>query len=91
VTRDPSHDILDAAAELAEQGGYDKVRLRDVAKRANVALATLYKRFPSKETLLAAEIAPQQRAPRARAPRAPARGDRRPRDWRHSSRSRLAA
>lgn len=57
MTRDPTHDILDAAAELAEQGGYDKVRLRDVAKRADVALATLYKRFPSKEALLAAEIA----------------------------------
>ena len=57
MTRNPSNDILDAAAELAEAGGFDKVRLRDVAKRANVALATLYKRFPSKEALLAAEIA----------------------------------
>jgi len=57
VTRDPTHDILDAAAELAEKGGFDKVRLRDVASRANVALATLYKRFPSKEALLAAEVA----------------------------------
>ena len=57
MTRDPTNDILDAAADLAEKGGYDKVRLRDVAKRADVALATLYKRFPSKEALLAAEIA----------------------------------
>jgi TetR/AcrR family transcriptional regulator, cholesterol catabolism regulator len=57
VTRDPTHDILDAAAELAEQGGFDKVRLRDVAARAKVALATVYKRFPSKEALLAAEVA----------------------------------
>jgi AcrR family transcriptional regulator len=57
VTRDPINDILDAAAELAERGGYDEVRLRDVAARANVALATLYKRFPSKEALLSAEVA----------------------------------
>jgi len=73
VTRDPTHDILDAAAELAEQGGFDKVRLRDVAARANVALATLYKRFPSKEALLAADVARRsemlERELRARPPR----------------------
>ena len=38
MSRDPTHDILYAAAELAEQGGFDEVRLRDVASRANVAL-----------------------------------------------------
>ena len=52
LTRDPTHDILDAAAELAAHGGFDEVRLRDVAAKAGVALATLYKRFPSKEAAL---------------------------------------
>ncbi len=44
--------IVDAAVELAEQGGFDAVRLRDVAESADVALGTLYKYFPSKEAIL---------------------------------------
>src|SRR4029079_1651685 len=53
--RDEREDaILDAAIELAASGGFDHVRQRDVAARANVALGTLYKRFRSKEDLLAA-------------------------------------
>ncbi|HVV82734.1 MAG TPA: TetR family transcriptional regulator [Kofleriaceae bacterium] len=60
--RDPADDILDVAAELAASGGYDEVRLRDVAARAGVALATLYKRFPSKEALLAADCARRSEA-----------------------------
>jgi AcrR family transcriptional regulator len=48
--------ILDAALELAERGGFDNVRQREVAARANVALGTLYKRFRSKEDLLAAAM-----------------------------------
>lgn len=49
--------ILDAALELAAQGGFEHVRQREVAARANVALGTLYKRFRSKEDLLAAAMA----------------------------------
>lgn len=48
--------ILDAAIELAEQGGFEAVRLRDVAAQANVALGTLYRRFRSKEELLLAAL-----------------------------------
>lgn len=44
--------IVDAAIDLAEQGGFDAVRLRDVAEGADVALGTLYKYFPSKEAIL---------------------------------------
>ncbi len=44
--------IVDAAIELAEQGGFDGVRLRDVAESSGVALGTLYKYFPSKEAIL---------------------------------------
>ncbi|MAE96697.1 MAG: hypothetical protein CL910_18775 [Deltaproteobacteria bacterium] len=44
--------IVDAAVQLAEQGGFDGVRLRDVAESADVALGTLYKYFPSKEAIL---------------------------------------
>jgi AcrR family transcriptional regulator len=48
--------ILETAIELAEKGGYDNVRLRDVAAQAEVALGTLYKRFPSKESILIAAL-----------------------------------
>src|SRR5678815_819068 len=48
--------ILETAIELAEKGGYENVRLRDVAAQADVALGTLYKRFPSKESILIAAL-----------------------------------
>jgi TetR/AcrR family transcriptional regulator, cholesterol catabolism regulator len=44
--------ILDAAVELASDGGYDAVQMREVADRADVALGTLYRYFPSKVHLL---------------------------------------
>jgi TetR/AcrR family transcriptional regulator, cholesterol catabolism regulator len=39
--------------DLAAQGGYDAVQMRDVAARAKVALGTLYRYFSSKDQLLA--------------------------------------
>ena len=48
--------IMETAVELAEDGGFEAVRLRDVADRAGVALGTLYRRFHSKEDLLAAAL-----------------------------------
>jgi AcrR family transcriptional regulator len=44
--------IVDTAVALAEQGGFEAVRLRDVAERSDVALGTLYKYFRSKEDIL---------------------------------------
>src|SRR5215831_18127845 len=44
--------IVDTAVGLAEQGGFEAVRLRDVAERSDVALGTLYKYFRSKEDIL---------------------------------------
>lgn len=46
--------VLDAAMELAAEGGYDAVQMRDVAARAQVALGTIYRYFASKDHLLAA-------------------------------------
>ena len=51
--------ILAAAMELAEQDGFEAVRLRDLAAKADVALGTVYKRFTSKEDILAAALALQ--------------------------------
>ncbi len=44
--------VMQAALELAADGGLDGVQMRDVAERADVALGTLYRYFPSKEYLL---------------------------------------
>ncbi len=44
--------IVDAAVVLADEGGFDGVRLRDVAEASGVALGTLYKYFRSKEDIL---------------------------------------
>jgi AcrR family transcriptional regulator len=44
--------IVDAAVRLAEGGGFEAVRLRDVAEASDVALGTLYKYFHSKEDIL---------------------------------------
>jgi AcrR family transcriptional regulator len=48
--------ILDAAVELAAEGGYDAVQMREVAERAEVALGTLYRYFPSKVHLLVSAL-----------------------------------
>jgi len=44
--------VVDAAIALAERGGFDAVKLRDVAEASGVALGTLYKYFRSKEEIL---------------------------------------
>ncbi|MDE0886987.1 MAG: helix-turn-helix domain containing protein [Myxococcota bacterium] len=47
---------METAIDLAEKGGFEAVRLRDVAAHAEVALGTLYRRFRSKEELLVAAL-----------------------------------
>ncbi|MCC7075634.1 MAG: TetR/AcrR family transcriptional regulator [Acidimicrobiia bacterium] len=49
--------VMDAALNLATQGGFDSVQMRDVASEADVALGTLYRYFPSKEYLLVSILA----------------------------------
>jgi AcrR family transcriptional regulator len=44
--------ILDAAIALASKGGFEQMQMRAVAERADVALGTLYRYFPSKIHLL---------------------------------------
>src|SRR5262245_27549885 len=61
-----SRRIVDTAVELAEKGGFEAVRLRDVASHAGVALGTLYRRFRSKEDLLVAALEMEVREVEAR-------------------------
>lgn len=55
--RDRRRRILDATLALASRGGYDAVQMRAVAERADVALGTLYRYFPSKIHLLVSAMA----------------------------------
>jgi AcrR family transcriptional regulator len=55
--RDRRRRIIDATLALAAKGGYDAVQMRAVAERADVALGTLYRYFPSKIHLLVSGLA----------------------------------
>jgi AcrR family transcriptional regulator len=54
--RDPDVDraVVDAAVELISEFGFDGLTMEAVAKRAGVAKATLYRRFPCKVDLAVA-------------------------------------
>ncbi|MEU7630706.1 cholesterol catabolism transcriptional regulator KstR [Nocardia sp. NPDC049190] len=54
--RDRRKRILDATLALASKGGYDAVQMRAVAERADVAVGTLYRYFPSKVHLLVSAL-----------------------------------
>jgi AcrR family transcriptional regulator len=66
--------LIDAAFELGAEGGYDAVQMRDVAATANVALATIYRNFSSKDDLLAAAMTEWTGRLRDRVAHAPPRG-----------------
>jgi AcrR family transcriptional regulator len=46
--------IIGTAFDLLVESDYDTIQMRDIAESADVALATLYRYFPSKEQLFAA-------------------------------------
>ena len=48
--------VIQATLDLASEGGYDAVQMRDVAARAEVALGTLYRYFSSKDHLMVAAL-----------------------------------
>jgi hypothetical protein len=48
--------ILDATMAIASKGGYEAVQMRAVADRADVAVGTLYRYFPSKVHLLVSAL-----------------------------------
>jgi TetR/AcrR family transcriptional regulator, cholesterol catabolism regulator len=67
--------ILDATLALASKGGYDAVQMRAVAERANVALGTLYRYFPSKIHLLVSSLAREFERDQEKLGRTPIPGD----------------
>ena len=67
--------ILDATLALASKGGYDAVQMREVAERADVALGTLYRYFPSKIHLLVSGLIREFERTREKLNKRPAPGD----------------
>ena len=67
--------IVETAVELAEKGGFEAVRLRDVASHAEVALGTLYRRFRSKEDVLIAAFELEAEELERRVAQRPPRGE----------------
>ena len=57
--RERRRRILEAATALAAKGGFEQMQMRAVAERADVALGTLYRYFPSKIHLLVSVLAQQ--------------------------------
>lgn len=73
--RDRRKRILDATIALGSQGGFDAVQMRAVAERADVALGTLYRYFPSKIHLLVSALAREFEQANANFERKPVPGD----------------
>ena len=67
--------ILDATLALASKGGYDAVQMREVAERADVALGTLYRYFPSKIHLLVSGLIREFEGTKEKLDRRPIPGD----------------
>jgi TetR/AcrR family transcriptional regulator, cholesterol catabolism regulator len=67
--------VLEAAMQLAADGGYDAVQMRSVASTANVALGTIYRYFTSKDHLLAAALVSWATDLQHRIEQRPPRGD----------------
>jgi TetR/AcrR family transcriptional regulator, cholesterol catabolism regulator len=56
-TRQPRQRIMEAALDLASEGGYDALQVRAIAQRASVSSRTIYAYFPSLDSLLIVAVA----------------------------------
>ena len=73
--RERRRRILDATLALAARGGYEAVQMRAVAEKAEVAVGTLYRYFPSKVHLLTSALAREFRRLDQRTERSTPPGD----------------
>ncbi|GEE01229.1 HTH-type transcriptional repressor KstR [Gordonia spumicola] len=73
--RERRRRILDATLALASKGGYDAVQMRTVAEKADVAVGTLYRYFPSKVHLLVTALARELERSESRVDRTKLPGD----------------
>lgn len=52
----PPDPILEIVVDTLDTDGYEAVQLREVARRAKVSLATIYKRYPTRDQLIVAAL-----------------------------------
>lgn len=55
-TRLPDARILDTVVQILETRGYDAVQLREVARRSQASLTTIYKQYSNRDGLIAAAV-----------------------------------
>ena len=48
--------LIEKAIELSRTGGLSGLKLRDLARECNIALGTLYNYYPTKDSLVLAEL-----------------------------------
>jgi len=48
--------ILDIVVDILEAEGYEAVQLREVARRSRTSLSTIYKRYPTRDSLILAAL-----------------------------------
>lgn len=48
--------IIDIVVEILECDGYDSVQLREVARRSRTSLSTIYKSYPTRDSLILAAL-----------------------------------
>jgi AcrR family transcriptional regulator len=56
MSAERSDEIIRQAGELLQEVGFDRLRMQDVAERAGVGLATIYRRWPTKRELANAAL-----------------------------------
>jgi AcrR family transcriptional regulator len=56
LSEERTDDILGVVLELLQEVGYDQLRMQDVADRAGAGLATIYRRWPTKQDLVRASL-----------------------------------
>ena len=56
LSEERSDDILEVVLDLLKEVGYDQLRMQDVADRAGAGLATIYRRWPTKQELVRASL-----------------------------------
>jgi len=67
--------VIAAARALADEGGYQGVQMREVARRAGISLDTLYRFYQSKDQVLRAVVRAEIRALRDTIDEQPVEGD----------------
>lgn len=54
--KDATDPLIGIVVEILETQGYDAVQLREVARRARMSLATIYRRYPTRDALIVAAL-----------------------------------